>query len=168
MTATEQDLYTAGRKSGLSDHESYQRAVGEARETVVPKTTVPQVTCPKCKGEKGSTNQTGGFQEFSGSYPKWEQCTRCEGRGTVDAPHLPQRAEDTIEKQNGLWYSKAYPNSGWMNRGNALRYVYFRLLGFSLTAAVEGTVNSSPQPFPEDEALHLVQGVLDCKRRLSV
>ncbi len=45
--------------------------------------TVEQVTCPKCEGQKGRMNPSGGFREFSGSYPTWENCHHCQGNGTV-------------------------------------------------------------------------------------
>jgi uncharacterized protein (TIGR02996 family) len=45
--------------------------------------------CPGCKGKKGRINPTGGHVEFSGPYPRWEDCYQCSGQGTVPRPVPP-------------------------------------------------------------------------------
>jgi len=38
--------------------------------------------CLACEGRLGRTNSAGGYREFSGAYPQWEDCSVCRGSGT--------------------------------------------------------------------------------------
>lgn len=40
--------------------------------------------CGTCNGQRGRTIQNGGFREFSGSYPTWEDCSICQGTGRTE------------------------------------------------------------------------------------
>ncbi len=37
--------------------------------------------CWACHGQRGRTVQNGGYREFSGSYPTWQDCSICSGTG---------------------------------------------------------------------------------------
>lgn len=51
-----------------------------------------EMECDVCKGAKGRRNPSGGYQEFSGSYPTWGTCSRCSGAGRV-SNGFAERAE---------------------------------------------------------------------------
>lgn len=85
---------------------------------------------------------------------------------------VPRAARDTVEWKDKLnWVPQVvgYPlESGFVYRGNALRYVYLRLLDFdheSAVAQVMAEWSKSGTAYDENTAEDLVQGVLDCRAR---
>lgn len=62
-----------------------------------PPPAAPLPPCWNCRGSGGWRDPTGGFQEFSGTYPAWKTCHVCKGQKVI--PPRRTRAEVLAAKR---------------------------------------------------------------------
>ena len=55
-----------------------------------------------CEGQKGRVNPSGGYREFSGAYPRWEECWACKDENGNPTGTVPIFTETPLSTLNGV------------------------------------------------------------------